>query len=81
MTKKTKPLPASMLPATMPKTPPGWLTVGQIAKRFGVDMWQVQKLFERGLLPTPQKIGVYRVLPEAAMPAVEKALREWGYLK
>jgi hypothetical protein len=56
-------------------------TVGSIAKRYGVAPWQVRRLFERGLLPEPCRLGFYRVLDEADLPVVEDALRRAGYLR
>ena len=57
------------------------LTIGEVATRFGLQMWQVRRLFERGFLPEPDRVGVNRVVPEGDMPKIEKALREAGYLK
>jgi len=57
-----------------------YLTIGAVAVRFAVRPWQVRRLFESGHLPEPHRVGAYRVLIEADMPAVEKALREAGYL-
>lgn len=57
------------------------LTLGQVAKHFGVRTWQVDRLFSRKLLPEPQRVGILRVIPESQLPDVEKALRAGGYLK
>ncbi len=59
---------------------PAPLTLGAVAKRFGCRQWQVRRLFERGLLPEPPRVGAYRVIAEADLPAVEDALRRAGYL-
>jgi DNA-binding transcriptional MerR regulator len=56
------------------------LTIGQIAKRFGCPPWAVRRLFERGLLPEPPRVGAYRVVAPEKLPQVETALREAGYL-
>jgi DNA-binding transcriptional MerR regulator len=56
------------------------LTMGAIARRYGVTQWQVRRLFERRLLPEPARVGAYRVVDESDLPAVERALREAGYL-
>jgi DNA-binding transcriptional MerR regulator len=58
-----------------------WLTIGNIAARFGVPAWQVRRLFERGLLPPAARVGAYRVIAESDLPRVEEALRKAGYLR
>jgi DNA-binding transcriptional MerR regulator len=57
------------------------LTMGDVATRFGVQVWQVRRLFERGLLPPAARVGAYRVVAADDLPAVEQALRTAGYLK
>lgn len=59
---------------------PPYFTVGAVAIRFGCRPWQVRRLFERGLLPQPPRVGAYRVIPAADLPRVEAALRLAGYL-
>jgi DNA-binding transcriptional MerR regulator len=56
------------------------LTLGTVAERFGVPTWKVRRLFERGILPPAARIGPYRVVDPADLPAIETALREAGYL-
>jgi DNA-binding transcriptional MerR regulator len=56
------------------------LTIGTVARRLGCQAWQVRRLFERGLLPPAARVGLYRVVAESDLPAVEQALREAGYL-
>ncbi len=56
------------------------LTLGQIAQIFGVADWKIRRLFERGFLPAPQRVGCYRVIRRQQLPAVERALRSAGYL-
>jgi DNA-binding transcriptional MerR regulator len=56
-------------------------TLGAVAARYGVAVWQVRRLFERGLLPPAERIGAYRIVAEADLPKVEAALREAGYLE
>lgn len=56
-------------------------TTGQIAKRFGVDLWQVLQAIRRGFLPEPQRIGIYRFWTEADLPRVREALIAAGYLR
>lgn len=57
------------------------LTIGQIARHFRCLPWQVRRVFERGLLPEPQRVGAYRVVGAEDLPLIEKALRQAGYLK
>jgi DNA-binding transcriptional MerR regulator len=59
---------------------PGY-TLGAVAKHFGVAVWQVRRLFERGLLPEPGRAGAYRLVAPADLPRVEEALRAAGYLR
>jgi hypothetical protein len=59
------------------KTP---LTIGAVANHFGCRPWQVRRLFERGILPAAERVGVYRVINPAELPVIEAALRECGYL-
>jgi DNA-binding transcriptional MerR regulator len=63
----------------MTKTP--YLTIGDVAKHFGCQAWQVRRLFERGLLPQAPRVGAYRVVAAADLPLVEAALRRAGYLR
>jgi DNA-binding transcriptional MerR regulator len=56
------------------------LPLGSVAKRFGVTQRQVRRLFERGLLPEPGRVGAYRVVPVDDLPQVEEALRRAGYI-
>jgi hypothetical protein len=55
-------------------------TTGDIARRYGVEPWQVRRVFERGLLPPASRVGPYRVVAAADLPTVERALRAAGYL-
>jgi hypothetical protein len=57
-----------------------YLTLGAVARRFGCQPWQVRRLFERGVLPEPRRVGAYRVVAEEDLPAVEQALRQAGYI-
>jgi DNA-binding transcriptional MerR regulator len=57
-----------------------YLTLGAVANRLGCQPWQVRRLFERGLLPEPRRVATYRVVAEEDLPAVEKALKEAGYI-
>jgi DNA-binding transcriptional MerR regulator len=59
---------------------PHYLTIGDVARRFGCEPWQVRRLFERGLLPPAERLGAYRVVAASDLTAVEKALLTAGYL-
>jgi DNA-binding transcriptional MerR regulator len=56
------------------------LTIGAVAKHFGVSPWQVRRLFERGMLPPAARVGAYRVVEAADLPNIEESLRKAGYL-
>jgi hypothetical protein len=56
------------------------LFLGEVALRLGAATWQVQRLYERGLLPPPERVGRYRVVSEDQLPTVAAALRAAGYL-
>jgi hypothetical protein len=56
------------------------LTIGQVARRFGVAAWKVRRLYESGRLQEPSRVGAYRVVGADELPAIEAALREAGYL-
>jgi hypothetical protein len=55
-------------------------TLGAVARRYGCAVWQVRRLYERGLLPEPARVGPWRVVPEDDLPHVEQALRLAGYI-
>jgi hypothetical protein len=58
---------------------PGW-TLGDIARRYDRPVWMVRRLYERGSLEEPARVGGYRVVPPADLPLVEAAMRRAGYL-
>jgi hypothetical protein len=65
----------------MSQTPPSVpLTIGQVARHFGVAPWQVRRLYEAKKLPEPPRVGAYRVVPPGDLHKVEAALRACGYL-
>jgi len=57
-----------------------FLTLGQVAQKYGCQAWQVLRLFTRGILPEAARVGRARVVHVGDLPAVEKALRECGYI-
>lgn len=52
------------------------LTMGQVGARFGLPAWKIRRVFELGILPEPARIGAYRVVYEADLPAIEAALKQ-----
>lgn len=61
-------------------THPDVFTMGDIARRYGLATWQVRRLFQAGKLPPAARVGAYRVVSAADLPAVEAALVAAGYL-
>lgn len=57
-----------------------YITVGDVAKRFNCAVWQVRRLFTRGLVPPAKRIGAYRAISTADLSLIERALRKAGYL-
>lgn len=55
-------------------------TLGDLARKLRCPVWAVRRVFTRGLLPEPTRLGPYRVVAAADVPAVEAALRSAGYL-
>ena len=55
-------------------------TTGQLAEHFAVRPWQVRRLFEDKLVTPSARVGAYRVVAEADLPVIERALRDRGYL-
>jgi hypothetical protein len=60
-----------MLTAT---TTPGILTIGEAARTLGVPLARLRRLYVTGRLPEPARLGVYRVVMEAELPAIREAL-------
>ena len=57
-----------------------YVTLGEIAGRYGCQLWQVRRLFERKIVPEARRIGNYRVVPEMELPGIESALARAGYI-
>lgn len=57
------------------------MTTGEAAKKLGWPVWAIRRVYDRGLLPQPERVGQYRVIPESDLPAVKAALERAGYLK
>jgi hypothetical protein len=56
------------------------LTTGDAAQALGCREWQVSRLYERGFLPEPPRVGGKRVLTQADLPAIRDAAVRAGYL-
>jgi hypothetical protein len=56
------------------------ISLGVVARKFGLPVWKIRRLFERQLLPEPGRIGLYRVVTTDDLPVIEAALRAAGYL-
>ncbi len=59
---------------------PNAMTLGDVARHVGCRPWQVRRLYERGLLPEPPRVGPYRVVHPRDLAAVTAALHDAGYL-
>ena len=59
------------------------LTLGAAARRIGQSLdppvtlhpWQLRRLYEKGVLPPAERIGLYRVINEEDLPKITEALR------
>jgi hypothetical protein len=60
---------------------PNTFTTGQVAKRLGVEVWQLLRTIRLGHLAEPIRLGHFRVWVADDLPRVEAALRKAGYLK
>jgi hypothetical protein len=56
------------------------LTVTDVALALNCRPWQVRRVFERKLLPEPRRIRRYRIFWDDDLPAIERILRQIGYL-
>jgi hypothetical protein len=57
------------------------LTIPTVAARYGVPVWLLRRLYDRGAFPAPPRVGLYRIIDPDDLPAVEAALRAAGYLR
>jgi DNA-binding transcriptional MerR regulator len=55
-------------------------TTGDVAKLFGVKVWQVRRLFEDGTLPEPPRHGSYRAIPQESLAPIARVLADRGWL-
>ncbi|MFO0815929.1 MAG: hypothetical protein U0796_22150 [Gemmatales bacterium] len=55
-------------------------TLGDIARRYRVQLWQVRRLYERGYLPEPAtRLGGARIVTADDLPTIKAALKRAGY--
>lgn len=66
---------------TAVKTTTAAYTVGDLARMFDCPEWAVRRLFTRGLIREPARLGPYRLIPNEQVGAVEQALRAAGYIR
>jgi hypothetical protein len=57
------------------------LILREVANRYKVPIHHVFQIYNRGFLPPPERVGHYRVVDEADLPAVEAALIKAGYAR
>lgn len=57
------------------------LTLGQVADRLRAQLWQVQRVVDRKLVPEPARVGRNRVVLDDDLPAYRMALVVAGFLK
>lgn len=57
------------------------LTLGEVADAIGIQAWKIRAAIDRGLLPAPQKVGRYHVLPADQLEEVRRVMTEAGYVK
>jgi hypothetical protein len=53
---------------------PHYLSTGDVARRLKCQVWQVQRVCERGLYPEPPRLGGHRLFRKSELPAMRKAL-------
>lgn len=56
------------------------LTTQEIADLLAVDLWRIQRLFESGILPEPERFGGRRAIPSTDIPLIIDSLRRKGWI-
>ena len=57
--------------------PTGFLTIGEVAKKVGVDRWRLAYLIERGKLPPPSsKVPGRRLFSPENVERIRKSLEQ-----
>jgi hypothetical protein len=57
-----------------------FITLGEVATHFGCQLWQVRRLYERGILPPAPRVGTIRVVQVSDLPVIGEALEQAGYI-
>ncbi len=55
-------------------SPNSHLTIGQVAKIFGVGEWRIRRIVD-SLCPEVQRIGLYRLVPRSMLPEIGTKLQ------
>lgn len=59
---------------------PGLFNMGRLSARYGLPVWKIRRLYERGKLPPARRHGRDRVVSTEELPALEHVMREMGYI-
>lgn len=59
---------------------PSIYSTQQIADLLDVDVWRVQRIFEAGDVPEPDRFAGKRAIPSQLVPAIVDALRARNWL-
>lgn len=51
-----------------------------VADLLNVDLWRIQRIYENGDLPEPDRFAGKRVIPPSHVPLIVDALRRRGWL-
>jgi hypothetical protein len=57
------------------------MTIGELAKKPGLDCGMLRRLMDRGVLPCKRPPGGHRRVPDSAIPDVLKKLEEYGLIE
>ncbi len=58
-----------------------FLTLGEVARLFNCQLWQVRRVYERGLLPDALRVGKQRVVPKKDLPKLRKVMVAERYIR
>jgi hypothetical protein len=58
----------------------GFKSTGDVAKLLGVQVWQVARLFELGVVSDCPRIAGRRIIPDSQIAEIAIALRDRGWL-
>jgi hypothetical protein len=60
---------------------PKVLFIGDISRCTGAPTWAIRRAIARGILATPDRVGVSRYWFESDLPEITMALQRAGYLR